>query len=216
MREPRHDNCGNRSHRRRGAGRVAVPLEINGRRHVLMTSRWPTMRHLFRLGDTVTADVVIRRPLQDVYRFYRDFANLPAFLGDVVAVQQVADKTYRWVVAGPFGSRIPLTVTITEERVDRLIRYQTSGPLPHGRWELSFAPESDAGGTRVREQLVIPLGVIGRAALALIGKFPHREVATNLTMLKQVLEAGQGSQSRATRASSRRPAPRSDEERGAP
>jgi len=39
----------------------------------------------------------------------------------------------------------------------------------------------------VRERLVIPLGGIGRAALALIGKFPDREVAANLTMLKMLL-----------------------------
>jgi uncharacterized membrane protein len=173
------------------------------------------MRCSLRLGDTVTGDVVIHRPVQEVYRFYRDFANLPRFLGDVVAVEQVADKTYRWAVAGPFGTRIPLTVTITEERVDRLVRYQTSGPLPHGRWELSFAPESDASGTRVREQLVIPLGVMGRAVLALIGKFPHREVEANLTRLKQVLEAGHSNPSRpaAARPSSRRPASGAAEER---
>jgi uncharacterized membrane protein len=176
------------------------------------------MRCSLRLGDTVTGAIVIRRPVREVYRFYRDFANLPRFLGDVVAVEQVADTTYRWVVAGPFGTRIPLTVTITEQRVDRLIRYQTGGPLLHGRWEVSFAPDSDAEGTRVREHLVIPLGVIGRAALALIGKFPDREVAANLTTLKRLLEAGHGRQGRATtaRTSSRRKAPPSDEERGAP
>jgi hypothetical protein len=45
----------------------------------------------------------------------------------------------------------------------------------------------------VREQLVVPLGAIGRAVLALIGKFPDREVAANLTRLKQLLEIGDGS-----------------------
>jgi uncharacterized membrane protein len=141
-----------------------------------------------RLSDTVTGDVVIRRPVREVYRFYRDFTNLPGVLGDVVAVEQVSDTAYRWVVAGPLGTRVPLTVTITEQSVDRLIRYRTSGVL-HGQWELSFAPDPDTGGTRVREQLVLPLGVVGRAALALIGKFPDREVTANLTTLKRLLEA---------------------------
>jgi uncharacterized membrane protein len=151
------------------------------------------VRHAARLGGTVSGEVVIHRRPHDVYRFYRDFTNLPRFLGDVVAVRQLTGTTYRWVVAGPFGARIPLTVTITEQRVDRLIRYRTGGPLPYGRWELSFTPESDAGGTRVREQLAIPLRAIGRAALALLGKFPDREVAANLTKLKQLLEADHGS-----------------------
>ena len=37
------------------------------------------------------------------------------------------------------------------------------------------------------------MGAIGRAVLALIGKFPDREVAANLTRLKQLLEIGDGS-----------------------
>jgi uncharacterized membrane protein len=136
----------------------------------------------------VTGEVVIRRPVHEVYGFYRDFTNLPRVLGDVVAVDHVAGRTYRWTVAGPLGRRIPMWVTITEERPDRLLRYRTGGPpLLRGQWELSFT--ADPGGTRVRERLVVPLGALGSAALALIGKHPDREVAANLRSLKQVLEA---------------------------
>jgi uncharacterized membrane protein len=142
-----------------------------------------------RLAGTVTGEVVIRRPVHVVYGFYRNFTNLPRVLGDVVAVEQVAGMTYRWIVAGPLGTRVPMTVTVTDQRVDQLIRYQTGGPRPlRGRWELTFAVDTGSGGTRVREQLVVPLGAIGRAVLALIGKFPDREVAANLTRLKQLLE----------------------------
>jgi hypothetical protein len=81
-----------------------------------------------RLSGTVTGNVVIRRPVHVVYSFYRDFTNLPRLLGDVAAVEQVADTTYRWIVAGPLGIRVPVTVTITEHRVNQLIHYQTSGP----------------------------------------------------------------------------------------
>jgi len=35
-----------------------------------------------------------------------------------------------------------------------------------------------------------PLGQFGRAALALIGKFPAQEVTANLRRLKQLLETG--------------------------
>jgi uncharacterized membrane protein len=141
----------------------------------------------------VTGEVVIRRPVADVYSFYRDFTNLPRFLGDVVTVEQVGDMTYRWLVSGPFGTRLPMTITVSEQRVDRLLRYQTRGPAPlQARWELEFAADTDAPETRVREQLVMPLGALGRSMLALIGKFPEREVAANLTRLKDLLETGPG------------------------
>jgi len=36
----------------------------------------------------------------------------------------------------------------------------------------------------------VPLGALGRAALALIGKFPAQEVDSNLHRLKQLMETG--------------------------
>jgi uncharacterized membrane protein len=151
------------------------------------------VRVLPRLGGTVTGEVVIRRPVRAVFGFYRDLTNLPRFLGDVVAVEAVGETTYRWTVAGPFGTRVPMTVCITEQRDDELIRYQTCGPAPlRGRWELAFAADTGTGGTRVRERLVVPLGAVGLGLLAVIGKFPGREVTADLARLQRLLEAGDG------------------------
>jgi uncharacterized membrane protein len=133
---------------------------------------------------------VIARPVRDVYAFYRDFANLPRFLGDIIAVEHLGDGSYRWVVVGPLGARVTVTVTVTEERVNELIRFQTRGPAPlRAQWRLDFA-DDDGRTTRVREQLTMPLGAIGRSMLALIGKFPDREIRDNLNRLKQLLESG--------------------------
>jgi uncharacterized membrane protein len=149
------------------------------------------MRRRRRPVGSVTGEVVIGRPVHEVYGFYRDFSNLPRFLGDVRSVQRVGDTRYRWVVAGPFGTRVRLTVIVTDRRADRLLRYRSSGPpLLRGRWDVSFAEGAEAGSTRVRERLQIPLGAVGRAALGLAGKFPDREVTANLTSLKRLLEAG--------------------------
>lgn len=50
---------------------------------------------------------------------------------------------------------------------------------------------SNAGETEVREVLKMPLGKVGRAALALIGKHPAEEVSSNLHRLKQAMESGE-------------------------
>jgi hypothetical protein len=42
----------------------------------------------------------------------------------------------------------------------------------------------------VREVMKTPLGGVGRAALALIGKPPAEEVAANLHRLKELMEIG--------------------------
>ena len=92
---------------------------------------------------------------------------------------------------GPLGIRAYWTVRVTEERPNELIRYETV-TLPGLRtyWEIHFAPGSEASETEVREVMKSPLGRLGRAALALIGKFPAEKVSSNLHRLKQVMETG--------------------------
>jgi len=48
----------------------------------------------------------------------------------------------------------------------------------------------DAGQTNIREVMRLPMGRLGRAVLAVIGKFPAEEVCANLRRLQQVIETG--------------------------
>jgi uncharacterized membrane protein len=139
----------------------------------------------------IEASVVIRKPCEEVFGFYRDFRNLPRFLGDVMAVEQVDPTASRWTIQGPFGVRLAWTVRVTEERTNELIRYETvSLPLLATYWEIHFTPGPRAGETEVREMMKAPLGGLGRAALAVIRKFPDKEVAANLNRLKELMETG--------------------------
>jgi uncharacterized membrane protein len=140
---------------------------------------------------TIEASVTIRRPVEKVFGFYRDFGNLPSFLGDVMAIEQIGPRTSRWTIQGPLGIRANWTIKVTEERTNELIRYETV-TLPGLRtyWEVHFAPGSEAGETEVREVMKAPLGRLGCAALALIGKFPAEEASANLHRLKEVIETG--------------------------
>jgi uncharacterized membrane protein len=141
--------------------------------------------------NTIEASVTIKRSVEEVFSFYRDFKNLPSFLGDVMAIEQIGPATSRWTIQGPLGIRANWTIKVTEERTNELIRYETV-TLPGLRtcWEIHFAPGSEAGETEVREVMKAPLGRLGRVALALIGKFPAEEVSSNLHRLKELMETG--------------------------
>ena len=77
---------------------------------------------------------------------------------------------------------------MTEEDTNELIRYETvTSPGLRTYWEIHFAQGSAAGQTELREVMKTPLGRVGRAALALIGKFPSEEVSANL---QEVMETG--------------------------
>ena len=142
-------------------------------------------------NNTIEARVTIHRPVENVFGFYRDFENLPSFLGDVMAVQQTDPETSRWTIQGPLGIQTHWTIRKTEERANELIRYETvTSPKLRTYWEVHFAAGSEPGETEVREVMKAPLGRLGRAALALIGKFPAEEMSSNLHRLKQLMETG--------------------------
>jgi uncharacterized membrane protein len=141
--------------------------------------------------NTIEGRITIERPVGRVFEFYRDFSNLPSFLGDVMAIAQVGPTISRWTIQGPLGIRINWKIKVTEERTNELIRYETvTSPGLRTYWEIYFATGSQVGETEVREVMKAPFGRLGRAALALIGKFPAEEVTANLHRLKEVMETG--------------------------
>jgi len=141
--------------------------------------------------NRIEASVTIRRPVEEVFQFYRDFRNLPRFLGDVMSIEPIGQETSRWTVQGVLGIRAHWTVRITEERANELIRYETvTSPALKTFWEVRFARGSTSKETLVSEAMKAPLGRAGRLALALIGKFPAEEVTANLHRLKQVMKRG--------------------------
>jgi uncharacterized membrane protein len=141
--------------------------------------------------NPIESSVTIERPVEKVFAFYSDFRNLPSFLGDVMEVEPIGPETSRWTIQGPLGTRTHWNIKVTDVRANQLIRYET---VPsHGlrtSWEIHFAPGRKAGETEVHEVMKEPLGRVGLAALALIGKFPAQEVTSNLHRLKQVMETG--------------------------
>lgn len=141
--------------------------------------------------DAAEAVVAIRRPVEEVFRFYRDFRNLPRFLGDVMAIEQTGPASYRWTVQAPLGLRLNWTARVTAERVNEFIGYETV-PLPGLKttWAIHLSPAAEAGTTEVREVMKTPLGRVGRAGLSLMGKPPAGEVSANLRRLKEVMETG--------------------------
>jgi uncharacterized membrane protein len=158
-------------------------LDSHNRRHGMQSTSVPSQQ-----VNTIDESVVIERPVEEVFAFYRDLRNLPSFLGDVMAVEQIDPATYKWTIQGPLGVRGHWTTTVTQARTNELIRYETSGTGTS--WEIHFAPGPQTGSTIVREVMKAPLGKLGRLALALIGKFPQEEVVANLHRLKQRMETG--------------------------
>jgi uncharacterized membrane protein len=141
-------------------------------------------------GVHVEASVTIRRPIAEVYRFWRDLENLPKFMQHLeeVAVREMGIS--HWVARGPAGTRVEWDARIINEIDNKVIGWQSlDGSMISTAGSVNFS-ESVLGTTvRVHFQYDPPGGRIGAAVARLFGEDPNSTVQADLARLKSLLES---------------------------
>lgn len=134
-------------------------------------------------------EIVIQRPVEDVFAFLADAENDLKWRGGVIEIERTSGDgvgaRYRQKVKGPGGRPISADVEITDYVPNELIGFRaTSGPVrPHGRYRLTPVDHS----TRVRFELEADLRGPKRLMASMVQKTMEGEVR-NLAKLKVVLE----------------------------
>jgi uncharacterized membrane protein len=144
-------------------------------------------------GVRVDERVVLNRSRAEVYRFWRNFENLPRFMDHLEAVTMLDEQRSHWTAKGPAGSRVEWDAEIHHEIPNELIAWRTlPGSEVDHAGSVHFLP-TDNGDTEVRVVLRYdpPAGPLGAAVARLLGEDPSRQVADDLRRLKQVVEAGE-------------------------
>ena len=145
-------------------------------------------------GSSIVARAVtINRPVGELFAYYRDFANLPNFMENVVRIDVVDDKRSHWVVKGPGGKSYEWTSTITEETRDSLIAWtsEDGADVPNsGRVEFR---DAGARGTVVTATILYdpPGGVIGKLIAKMFQREPAIQARRDLRRFKQLMETGE-------------------------
>lgn len=144
-------------------------------------------------GSSASARAVtINKPVDEVFAYFRDFANLPTFMDNVERIRVLDDQRSAWEVKGPAGT-YEWIARITEEVPNRLIAW-TSEPgadvANSGRVEFR-----DAGtrGTVVTATILYtpPGGVVGKVIAKLFQREPAIQSRRDLRRLKQLMETGE-------------------------
>lgn len=141
----------------------------------------------------------IDAPIDEVYRFWRNFENFKLFMDHVKDIT-VQDDISTWQVAGPAGSTIEFQVHITRDIPNESIAWES---LPGSQVQqagfVHFDPNRD-GGTRVTVQIdyLPPAGALGHAVAQLFGVDPRQAMNEDLIRLKSLLEQGKTSSTKGT------------------
>ena len=139
--------------------------------------------------------ITINRPVEEVYRFWRDLTNLPSFMNHLKSVEMTGDGRSHWTANAPAGRTVDWDAELVEDKPNQRIAWRSldGSQVSNSGW-VSFTPApGDRGGTEVRVELSYdpPGGAIGKVVAKLFGEEPQQQVTDDLRRLKQVLETGE-------------------------
>ena len=148
----------------------------------------------YELGVRVDTGVTINRPLEELYRFWRDLENLPRFMTQLCSVSVIDEKRSHWVAKGPAGKRVEWEAEIINDIENQLIGWRSlpgSDVDSGGSVRFEHAPGGRGTEVRISLQYNPPGGSMGVAFAKLIGQDPEKQVEQDLRRFKQLMETGE-------------------------
>ena len=144
-------------------------------------------------GVKVEESITIMRPAHELYRFWRNFENLPRIMRHLESVSCGGGGRSHWVAKGPLGLRVEWDAAIISERDDELIGWRSlPGSEVDTAGSVHFTPAPGNRGTKVRVTLKYdpPAGRVGAMIAKLFGRSPEQEIREDLHRFKQWMETG--------------------------
>ena len=140
------------------------------------------------LGVKVERAVSMDEPAEKIYRFWRDFRNLPTIMPNLESVTVQSDTRSHWVVKGPMGAKFEWDAEIINDKPNELIAWHTEGARVASAGSVRFEPRPD-GGTLVRVSLQYdpPGGKLAHMISKLFGEDPGVRIDKGLARLKEAM-----------------------------
>jgi uncharacterized membrane protein len=143
--------------------------------------------------ELVGRAVTINRPVAELFAYWRDFGNLATFMENVVRID-VRDPVHsHWVVKAPGGKTVEWDATVTDERENESITWQSSddADVPNSG-KITFR-DAGARGTVVTATIAYdpPGGTIGKLIAKMFQREPAIQARRDLRRFKQLMETGE-------------------------
>lgn len=147
----------------------------------------------FRRGIHVEESISISRPREEIYRFWRNFENLPRFMQHLEKVEVIDERLSHWTARGPTG-HVEWNAEIINEEPGRLIAWRSllGADVDH-RGSVTFRDAPQGRGTEIKVVLdyIPPAGRVGAAVAKLFGEEPEMQIRDDLRRLREILETGE-------------------------
>jgi uncharacterized membrane protein len=145
-------------------------------------------------GVRVEKSVSINATPEELYRFWRNFENLPRFMHNLEAVEVHDDKRSHWTARGPAGTTVDWEAEIINEIPNELIGWRSvQGSQIDNAGSVHFNDAGLGRGTEVKVVLRYdpPAGRAGAIISRVLGEDPAMSVQEDLRRLKMLVETGE-------------------------
>ena len=145
-------------------------------------------------GIKVEKSVTVNRSPEELYRFWRNFENLPRFMNHLESVKGTGEGRSHWVAKAPAGKTVEWDAEVYNEKENELIAWRSlEGADVDNAGSVRFEPATGGRGTVVRVTLKYdpPGGALGAMVAKLFGEEPSQQIEEDLRRFKQVMETGE-------------------------
>jgi uncharacterized membrane protein len=142
-------------------------------------------------GIHVEHSLLIHKRAAQLFRYWRDFENLPKFMQHLESVAMRDKGISHWVAKGPAGTKVEWDARIINEVEDRLIAWQSlKGSDISTAGSVTFDESDGNTVVHVHMQYSPPGGKLGAAVAFAFGEEPNIQVQEDLRRFKSLMETG--------------------------
>lgn len=142
----------------------------------------------------VKHSVTINKSAEELYKFWRNFENLPRIMNHLDRVDVTSDKRSHWVAKAPAGLKVEWDAEIINEKENELIAWKSlEGANIANAGSVQFKDLGFGRGTEVKVEIDYepPAGALGAIVAKLLGEEPNTQVQEDLRLFKQMMETGE-------------------------
>lgn len=141
----------------------------------------------------IRTTIVIDKPINEVYDFWRKLENLPKFMKHLESVTETDNINSEWVAKGPAGiGKLSWTAQILMDERGKLLSWHSlPGSTVDNAGKVYFRESGNGTELDITISYHAPLGVAGEAAAKLLNPWFEKMVVSDMENLKSYLETGE-------------------------
>lgn len=152
-------------------------------------------KHHWGRARALSKSITVNRPREEVYRYWRDFSNMPTFMEFIERVEVRDDHHAHWVARVPMmDNPIEWDTYVTEDIPGERLAWLSEpiAPIRNLGW-VTFRDAPNGSGTEIHAVIAheVPGGGLGYALARGVSTFTGFKAEQDLRRFKQLMETGE-------------------------